>query len=145
MSLSNSSSWFRTGARATEKKGEKDRERERWSQGKEMWSQADRYSQRKRERRHRCRRIRDQENDRSRQKRRQLGKKKCQVKKQRDQITQRTDGEREGRKREYGEKGDREDIGKHGGRELSEHPMWKRKFAGVGDDGEEIVRRRGRW
>lgn len=35
MSLSNSSSWFRTGARATEKEGrEKDRERERWSQEK---------------------------------------------------------------------------------------------------------------
>ena len=49
MSLSNSSSWFRTGARATEKeRREKDRERERWSQEK-MWSQADRYSQRERE------------------------------------------------------------------------------------------------
>lgn len=35
MSLSNSSSWFRTGARATEKEGqEKDRERKRWSQEK---------------------------------------------------------------------------------------------------------------
>lgn len=35
MSLSNSSSWFRTGARATEKEGqEKDREIERWSQEK---------------------------------------------------------------------------------------------------------------
>ena len=41
MSLSNSSSWFRTGARATEKE-------RRWSQEK-MWSQADRYSQRERE------------------------------------------------------------------------------------------------
>lgn len=35
MSLSNSSSWFRTGARATEKEGqEKDRQRKRWSQEK---------------------------------------------------------------------------------------------------------------
>lgn len=35
MSLSNSSSWFRTGARATEKeRQEKDKEKERWSQEK---------------------------------------------------------------------------------------------------------------
>lgn len=51
MSLSNSSSWFRTGARATEKEGqEKDRERERWSQEKTR-SQMDTHSQKDRERR----------------------------------------------------------------------------------------------
>lgn len=47
MSLSNSSSWFRTGARATEKEGqEKDRERERWSQ-ETTRRQRDRHSQKK--------------------------------------------------------------------------------------------------
>lgn len=71
MSLSNSSSWFRTGARVTEKEGQA-RERqakEEMEPGKEMRSQKDRYSQKKRARGHRCQRTRE-ENNRSRQKQR---------------------------------------------------------------------------
>lgn len=43
-------------------------------------------------------------------------------------------------KREVGE-----DVGRHGGGELSEHPILEEWGWGIGDDGEEIVRRCGRW
>lgn len=70
MSLSNSSSWFRTGARATEKEGqEKDREREGWSQ-ETTRSQRDTKRGRKRHQG-----TRDQEDDRRRQKERLGGEK----------------------------------------------------------------------
>lgn len=112
--------------------------------GKEMWSQADRYSQRERE-------DTDAEESETKKmtkvdrKREQLGEKKCQVKRQRDQITTK-DRWRE-RRKEKGiwRKGRQGGHWKTRGGELSEHPILEEGGLGVGDDGEEIVRRCGRW
>lgn len=68
MSLSNSSSWFRTGARATEKEGQEKDGKGEMEPGQEMRNQIDRYSQKRKGNRHQ--RTRDQENDRSRQEKR---------------------------------------------------------------------------
>lgn len=70
----------------------------------------------------------------------QLSKEKYQDK--RGQNT-RKDRWREKKKMEKREVG--EDIGRHGGGELSEHPILEERGLGVGEDGEEIVRRHGRW
>lgn len=90
MSLSNSSSWFRTGARATEKEGqEKDRERKRWSQEKRRGVRWTDKVRKKEQENTDVKEPEKKKNDRWRQKKRRLGggKVKCQVKRQRDQIT----------------------------------------------------------
>lgn len=126
MSLSNSSSWFRTGARATEKEGqEKDRERKRWSQEKRRgvgWTD----KVRKRER---------EDTDVKGPEKKKI----TEVDRKREQLggwwvgvsgkeRERPDHHRE-RWREKKGKGNmekreiEEDIGRHGGGELSEHPI----------------------
>lgn len=136
MSLSNSSSWFRTGAGPRREEGREKRQGKREMEpGKEMWSQADRYSQRREDT--------DAEESETKKMtevdRKRATREKVSGKEAEDRSPQRTDGEREGRKREYGEKGDRGDIWKTWGGELSEHPILEEEV-GVGDDGGEIVR-----
>lgn len=133
MSLSNSSSWFRTGARATEKEGqEKDREIERWSQEKRgiRWTDTGR------------KRAREEDTDVKEpeiKKVKEVDKKQKQLRgkekvsgKEREQITT-EDRWRERRKKKGAwRKGRWGDIGRHGGGELSEHLILEEQGLGLG-------------
>lgn len=147
MSLSNSSSWFRTGARATEKEGqEKDREIQRWSQEKRSIRWTDTGRKRAREentdvKEPEIKKVKEVDG-----KQKQLrGKEKVSGKE-----TERPDYHRRQMERKKKEKGSMEErkMGGHWktwGRGVVRTSHTGRARFGVGDDGEEIVRRHGRW
>lgn len=109
-----------------------------------MWSQANRYSQRNREDTD----AKESETKKMTEvdiKREQLGEKEVSGKEAKRPITTK-DRWRE-RRKEKGiwRKGRQGGHWKTRGGELSEHPILEEGSLGVGDDGEEIVRRHGRW
>lgn len=56
----------------------------------------------------------------------------CQTMRQRDHITTEDRWREKRKERGYGEKGSGEDIGRHGGGELSEHPILEEWFFRLG-------------
>lgn len=122
MSLSNSSSWFKTGAQATEREGqekggEKDGARKRDSQ-------MDKYSQKER--------TQASKDHRPRTKWQRVDRKRVIQRRAAGQIPHRTDGNRE--KERVCKRG----RGKTLGSGLSEHPILEKGGLGAGGDREEM-------
>lgn len=128
MSLSNSSSWFRTGARVTEKDGqEKDGGRERWSQEKRrgiVWTDTVRKGEGDVEESE-TKKVTEVDGDRERLK----GKESARRRERNQTVTE--DRRRAGKKKGVW-RGERGGHWKTWGGELSEHPILKNGVWGLG-------------